>query len=230
MQVNMHIRVQEVTRNNALLALSREICFKEYMRIYAGDHLNTESPEQLWKEANLVGKVPWLKTLMAFDLSSDRPQPLATCNLKIGRICCQEGVKLDFQHYLKPKDGVSFEDVGVCPEKTLEVNMFAFAPDISETKDVNFKIEIFRQIHSHGILLGQQYGCNQYWSVLTKAFARFVLIHCKLPCQRLDAFELNEESADLFNRFPKYWRKGKPGLYRTGPMITNGSSNYLSDR
>ena len=219
-----HIRVEDVTDDTQLIELSREICFNQYMQIYGAGHAETDSPQQLWEDSDLSGKVEWLKTLMAFDVSTNPATPLATCNFKIGSLCKRVNVRLDFQRYLKTKNGVELKSLGVLPERTLEVSMFAFAPALSTSKDLETKVNVFRQIHSHGILLGQQHGCDQYWSVLARPFARFVKIHCKLPCERLDEFVLNtEESSDLFARFPRYWQQGRPGLYQTGSMIINTS-------
>ena len=128
-----HIRVEDVTDNTQLIELSQEICFNQYMQIYGAGHAETNSPQQLWGDAALSGKVEWLKTLMAFDVSTNPVTPLATCNFKIGSLCKRVNVRLDFQRYLKTRNGVelkSLAETGLLPvlKSVLLLRVTQFVP------------------------------------------------------------------------------------------------------
>ena len=177
----LNIRIEEITGSEELLEIAREFSLNHYIKSYGGDSGKTTKPEQLWEDSRRMGKVNWLRTLMAFDMTGANKRPLGTSTLKIGSLCCLEGIRCDFLRYLRMKPGCNLESLGIAPERTLEVSMLALSPSLFASTDTNLKVEVFRQLHSHAILLGQQHGCDQFWSILTRTFARFVKIHCKLP-------------------------------------------------
>ncbi len=228
----MQMWLEDITHRPSLLQIARDMATQNYCQVY-GDSNASFDAEELWSECRLVGVVSYYRTLMTFGKERDEIQgtPLATVTFRLGSRYEGDGPPLEFMRYMTPACGwAAFDDPTFNPKKMLEISMFAFSPSMSGPDQLAARIQIFRVMHSCVLLLAEQHGCSTFWSVLTRVFARFVSVHCQLPCEKIDGMFLNEaEHGDLFDRLPKYWRQGKPAIYATWKPAQKYASPFTGE-
>ena len=217
------IWIEDVSNRQELVDVAGSIFCSEYSRLFC----EGLSPAELRPDFDKVVGKSNVRTLMAFGTSKAVPTAriLATTTFRFGSLYVGDRYPLELMELVHPPcgwDRYSHEEFR--PERTVEGTLFAFARDITDAETLPLRIEIFRQLHSAGMMIGRQHGCDRYWSILLKSFARFVRSQVKLPCIATDEMLLNEEThGDLFDRYPRYWRRGSPGVYITKTPATNYS-------